>query len=190
MTLIIRPYSYQNLYKFICYIFLLIIPDMLFCQSTRINDSIVIGRYFEGGIVFYIDETGQHGLIVTDKDISSKSEFGCPEMEVYANSMDNGQINTYLINKNCGISSAASQCINLTLNGYDDWYLPSIDELVLLYKAPVLEGSLEIGIYWSSTECKSCDRQYVSWALDVKSGGKRITSYKDKEFHVRAVRKF
>jgi hypothetical protein len=49
---------------------------------------------------------------------------------------------------------AASVCYDLVLNGYDDWYLPSLGELHLMYFSltPLNLGSFSSPLWWSSTE--------------------------------------
>lgn len=49
----------------------------------------------------------------------------------------------------------AKICLDLEYNGFDDWYLPSIDELSLLYENLFYSGLCEYeqySVYWSSTE--------------------------------------
>ena len=59
-------------------------------------------------------------------------------------------------------------CYDLSLNGYNDWYLPSVYQLGFLIKLNLLKG----GEYWSSTEYDSVSaesrrydgyRQLVCW---------------------------
>ena len=59
-----------------------------------------MGDYAEGGIVYYVDETGQHGLVVSD------------------------------IIANVPHSHVSEHVNNFNSNGaYQDWYFPSIEEL-------------------------------------------------------------
>jgi len=160
-------------------------PDQI--QS---RDTLHIGKYFAGGIIYYIDGTGRHGLIVSANDLPEKMPFGCPDREVFANSLSDGTVNTILINKYCGTETAADRCSRYDAEGYKDWYLPSIDELALLFKSQLPPGLFTGDIYWSSTECRDCRRKFVSWVLDFKNAGERVTMYKEKKAHVRAIRKF
>lgn len=51
-------------------------------------------------------------------------------------SFTDGWSNTHaLVNSPYGIHYAALFCRGLNINGYDDWYLPSRDELEILYRA-------------------------------------------------------
>ena len=124
-----------------------------------------IGQLSGGGIVFWVDHTGQHGLIASLIDLSQSAQWSAIYSVTGAVSTWNGQANTALIS---GISPAAQLC-NSYLNSidygtgtYDDWYLPAIDELSLMYHARYIlnkniEGVSGANIlananYWSSTE--------------------------------------
>ncbi len=47
---------------------------------------------------------------------------------------------------------AAKYCADLYANGYSDWYLPAVDELVILYNNLSASANFEAADYWSSTE--------------------------------------
>jgi hypothetical protein len=51
-----------------------------------------------------------------------------------------------------GYTYAALLCANYTGKGYDDWFLPSKDELYLLYQQKTVVGGFVRGAYWSSSE--------------------------------------
>jgi len=148
-----------------------------------------IGDHFGGGIIFYLDETGQHGKIVTEINLSSKLRYGCPDMFVYSDSPFDGEINTILITKNCGEETAASVCSGLSLGGYDNWYLPSIFELELVYKTLFNKLHFSTGYYWSSTECKECNFPR-SWGMKFDNQGKKVTIDRSRTLYVRGIRKF
>ena len=65
----------------------------------------------------------------------------------------NGEFNTQLIyDNNSVIDSSAKACLNFidSLEGYNDYYLPSIDEILAVYNAGYIESDEEF--IWSSTE--------------------------------------
>ena len=73
--------------------------------------------------------------------------------------LGDGHINTINIVINDPASdTAADRCVNYSINNggiiFDDWYLPSDDELILMYSVLYLNGLGDfIGdIYWSSSE--------------------------------------
>ena len=80
---------------------------------------------------------------------------------------------------------AAKLCDDYTLNGYDDWFLPSIEELRYMYENL---KSKSIGTwsddYWASTEYSGS----YSWDYDF-NGGDVSSSYRY-NLYVRAVRAF
>jgi len=49
------------------------------------------------------------------------------------------------------IEIAATYCNTLNINGYNDWYLPSIDELIAL-KNNLINRVFKYNLYWSSSQ--------------------------------------
>ncbi|HOZ52839.1 MAG TPA: hypothetical protein PLU17_13330 [Chitinophagaceae bacterium] len=98
-----------------------------------------IGEYFEGGIIFHLykENNIEHGLIVSLNDIQG----GVPWSNVNnvligssAQSSWDGESNTNAIVNQAGhTNSAALSCKNYQTGIYDDWYLPSVDEIVMVY---------------------------------------------------------
>jgi len=84
-------------------------------------------------------------------------------------------------------SYAAKLCDDLIINGIGDWFLPSNDELDLIYKNIVLKGiaGIETFNYWSSTEYDATNAYY-----DKFGGGILIYNGKNVSNRVRAVRAF
>ena len=100
-----------------------------------------------------------------------------------------GQANTTAIVTSQGAGSyAAKLCDDLVIGEYSDWFLPSRDELNLMYtnlKAAMVVGDGEDIFYWSSSESSDND----AWALGFKYG----TPYgfdKGGSWRVRAVRAY
>lgn len=79
-----------------------------------------------------------------------------------------GQENTERILKKTGkTNSAANACSDYKLNGYDDWFLPSIDELKAMYNYLEANGVyFSNTVYWSSSEYSST----FTWCLDFNNG--------------------
>jgi len=66
-----------------------------------------------------------------------------------ANDTATGEFNSQLISASQGASGSANDvCQTHVSGGYNDWYLPSNDELELCFEAGVLSAT----DYWSSTE--------------------------------------
>jgi len=99
-----------------------------------------------------------------------------------------GSANTATIISQQGAGNyAASLCKNQVLGGYDDWFLPSIDELGLMYTNLKVNsrGSFASAWYWSSSE-------YDAGAALLQDffDGNQLGNVKDDAYFVRAVRAF
>ena len=114
-------------------------------NEDSINNIITqyeIGDFVEGGIVFYIDETAEHGLVVTNDDFEGVYEWGCYGENVVITNQNTGigsglENTQAIINQGCQTSNqsltAAQASLNAGINSYNDWYLPSRDELYYMY---------------------------------------------------------
>ncbi len=81
---------------------------------------------------------------------------------------------------------AAERARNTTYGGYDDWFLPSKDELNQMYIQLSIIGGFVGVYYWSSSE----DDSDSAWDQDF-SYGIRSADWKDNDFNrVRLVRAF
>lgn len=83
---------------------------------------------------------------------------------------------------------AAKLCYDLAEGGYSDWFLPSKDELNLMYENLHLKGfgSFEPYLYWSSSEF-SADGVWYQYFVD---GSQKDSIYKTTYMTVRAIRAF
>jgi uncharacterized protein (TIGR02145 family) len=118
------------------------------------SSGFFLGQSYGGGIIFYIDSTGQHGLIAANV-VQSAAEWGCYGTVTWAQEwgIGKGQSNTTTILSHCNTPGIAAQvCDALVLNGYSDWYLPSIYELQELCLQKNLFGGFPNQTFWSSTE--------------------------------------
>ncbi len=163
------------------------------CQTDNISPH-KLGDHFGGGIVFYIDETGNHGLIVALQDQSMGVYWAnTKSLEIIANcfNMSEGFENTHKIIEEYGTDNAAGICDTLTLGGFTDWYLPSIKELSLMFKELILIGGFTMSSYWSSTEAKHRKGwATTAWGVHFGNGGKEFVAEKKKRFRVRPIRRF
>lgn len=135
--------------------------------STKENGSapkLIIGQEYQGGVIFYIDVTGQHGLIVSHADITAS--WGCENISVngaIGMEVGRGEKNTKDIVLGCSQSGiAAKLCENLATDGYSDWYLPSRDELLQLHlqKAKLTKIFLPAENFWSSSQYSGASAWY------------------------------
>jgi len=153
------------------------------------TSPIVNGSSYAGGIVFYVDSTGQHGLVCAPSD-QGTFPWRCFGTDIVGTStaLGTGQANTNLILAGCSQRPiAASVCDDLVLNGYSDWYLPSRDELQLMYSNLRNQGigGFSNNFYWSSSQGSPSD----AWGMDFSVG---VVGSLDKNNYsqVRAVRAF
>ena len=73
------------------------------------------------------------------------------------------------------------------MNGYSDWYLPSLDELSKLYLNRVAIGGFASSFYWSSSEIAANSSVYTYFGEGPTTA---IWVFKSGSFNVRAVRAF
>ncbi|MCU0378384.1 MAG: DUF1566 domain-containing protein [Bacteroidales bacterium] len=150
-----------------------------------------IGQIYGGGIIFYVDGTGQHGLIASAADQSTSitwynGEFIITNATGTATGTGNSNTNIIVAAQGEG-EYAAKICEGLDLNDYSDWFLPSMDELNAMYvnlKAAGVGGFAD-NYYFSSTE----------WGIWQAMGqnfsdGAQLSLYKHSPFYVRAIRAF
>jgi Protein of unknown function (DUF1566) len=151
-----------------------------------------IGESYGGGIVFYIDTTGQHGLIKATTDQSTGIRWFAGSNKntmAFANGVGAGRANTVMIidNQNLGDGAtyAARICNEYTGGNFGDWYLPSIYELNLMYQNITTAGGFTSTYYWSSSESGSSSAYVLNFG-----GGSQLTFGKDGVDYVRAIRQF
>lgn len=81
--------------------------------------------------------------------------------------------------------TAADYCANLVLNGYDDWFLPSREELIKIWvNRDLIGGFSNTSGYWSSSETTN---QSYAWNVDF-STGLPFSHGKANQYLVRPVR--
>lgn len=84
-----------------------------------------------------------------------------------------GNQNTIDIMAGCATAGIAARiCGDLVLNGYSDWYLPSIDELNKLYINREALGGFSINYYWSSSEAGGNS----AWNMSLLSGAQQVSN--------------
>jgi hypothetical protein len=155
-----------------------------------------IGDIAQGGIIFYIDESGEHGLAADTVDLSTGIKWYAGTFGVTQAKGDGpfaGEVNTAIIISSHvaigddGSTYAARLCAELQKRGFGDWYLPSKEELNLMYTNLYMAGlgGFASMVYWSSTENDS----NTVWTQSFLSGN-QVNVNKVNGFRVRAGRAF
>ncbi|MDB5284669.1 MAG: hypothetical protein JWO06_3744 [Bacteroidota bacterium] len=157
------------------------------------DGSHYIGELYAGGIVFYIDSTGQHGLVAATSDQNAGIAWDNGNnisTGATGTAIGSGASNTAAIITAQGAGAyAATACTSITLGGYNDWFLPSKDELNQMYvnlANPGIGGFASF-TYWSSSESTNFNAwfQYLT-----PNTGAQQTQFKVTQAHVRAARAF
>jgi hypothetical protein len=191
---------------------LLSVPYALYAKSAGTvsgggsggNFTHYIGEQFGGGVIFHLFKDAQgveHGLIVDKTDLSTNQVWSNRDTSLIgasAQSSWDGLSNSNAIVGQAGhTSSAAALCLNSTNSGQSDWYLPSIQELNMLWNnyytvarsISQIAGATQLGnnsYYWSSSE----DYANSAWNFSFYDGGANDYANKNGPNYVRAVRAF
>jgi hypothetical protein len=190
---------------------LLSVPYAQFAAKAGNGFSHYIGEYFGGGVIFHLwkDSLGvEHGLVVDKTDLSTGSNWSnilITLVGISAQSSWDGLSNSNAIVAQVGhTNSAAALCLNSTNGGQSDWYLPSIDELLILWnnrfivnkRLATISGSSTmppLANYWSSTEGYSDLSWYIgstsSSAFGTSGNSQLIWKFTSSNY-VRAIRSF
>ena len=135
-----------------------------------------------GGIVFYITDGGLHGLEAAPENINVGAgvyTWGCyltSLTDAQNTAVGTGAANTVAIVANCSeINIAAKMAYAYIFNNYTDWYLPSKDELNLLYEQQDVVGgfanitNIAYNLYWSSSD----NGIYNAWNQNFTDGNQQ-----------------
>jgi len=166
-------------------------PDIAF--TTLSSTSLSIGDIYQGGIIFFLNGTypNQHGLVCAQNDQGTSVPWYSQSYIYYgttSTAIGSGQTNTSSLVSILGNGNyAAKFCDDLVLNGFNDWFLPSRDELGLMYSHLKNNGfgNFTNSSYWSSSEC-----DYLNAYAQYFSSGRQSCNNKIHSYSIRAVRVF
>jgi hypothetical protein len=180
-------------------------------NNTRISLTYAIGDTGPaGGFVFYVTDDGLHGLEAAPEDIGGNSPsgtlipWGCASVELTGmneTGIGSGEHNTSQRDLCDDSTTAAKSAAAYVHNGYTDWFLPSKDELNLMWfnladtdgfgdNSGVDDagnpGDFASYYYWSSSQFDSNYAWDQSFGDGFQGGG----NGKGDALRVRAVRAF
>ena len=156
-----------------------------------------IGESYGGGIVFYVYDGGQHGLIAATADQGAGIQWyngtnrytGTTGDGLNAGAMNTAMIVATQMADNQTGNFAAKVCADYSVTvgdvTYGDWYLPSKYELNLLYLQKNVVSGFVPDYYWSSTEYSSSN----AWS-EYFGSSDQYTDSKTYTNRVRAIRAF
>jgi hypothetical protein len=155
-----------------------------------------------GGIVFFKKGNSKDGwryLEVAPPGTEFSAPWGFFENGVYGPDgfvtelgLGAGRLNTHTIIARMDASnrtgSAAQIVRRLSVGGYDDWYIPSKEEMELIWYALAIKGvgGFSRAPYWTSSQS---DYPYV-WFFDFRDGRQYYNGNKPSIMRVRAIRAF
>ena len=193
-----------------------LILGILFIASCKKEETVelesgptpvTIGDFRNGGVVFYIDSNDNtHGLVCAISNQSTGIQwYNGIDTTTGAQgiAIGTGTANTTAIINSQGATAtdyAAGLAKAYTGGGYNDWFLPSQEELQELYKYKSIIDSSSIAnggsgfvnneLYWSSTEYDQDDTQAIWQYFDPNGTGGTGFSSKDNTYYIRAIRAF
>lgn len=147
------------------------------------------GTDFGGGYVFYNDGNA-HGLISAKENQSTSCQWDWSTSIYISGTMKTigtGSTNTDIIILKRGTGGAAGVARSCSDGGYHDWFLPSLDELSLMYSNLKHYGIGNFGSngYWSSSEYDFGN----AWGMNFGTGSQGYCN-KTGAIYIRAVRAF
>ena len=162
--------------------------------NSGATPTYTIGQSALGGKIAYINgggSTGTSGLVITDANVSNNAEWGCLGTLIAGTStaFGTGAANTALIMAGCAQAGIAARlCGDLVQGGYDDWYLPSRDELVAICPNRAAIGGFQTRNYWTSSQSNFLNALVVNFsaAAACQFGPNNTNS----NYSVRAIRSF
>lgn len=153
-----------------------------------------------GGIIFYENphaaRDGWHYLEAMPFDQTLGAKWGCFRRLIdgaRGTAIGAGRQNTADMVASCtDADTAARLCAGLTFNGVSGWFLPSRDELLLMYRnlkaaglGSFLDGAMPDNVsYWTSSQ----DTADMSTHIDFADAGRVHSDDKDFPRRVRAIR--
>lgn len=156
--------------------------------TTAPTPTLALGQKYAGGNIIYLDGSGEHGL--TASDYINNASWGCFGTLIGNGAQNSaigyGQSNTQAIINGCQQPYYAASSCTMISGNYFDWYLPTVEELRLVFQHLIDENvpGFSTYEYWTSTEYDA----FKAYFLDSSTGQK--TGNKDDYKYVIGIRNF
>jgi hypothetical protein len=170
----------------------------IYGNQVTYTTGVDIGLGTGGGIIFFVDNTGQHGLVAALTDQGTRIPWAPGNLyttATTATSSSDGAANTTKIISKYGNSGsyAAKLCRDYKGGGFTDWYLPASNQLDYMKTQQDLIGGFPSPVfltnyfYWSSTE----NNYFRAWRHDTNPNYFLVDAIeKNTLCSVRAIRAF
>jgi hypothetical protein len=169
---------------------------MIFQNTLIGNQTIGVGNYYQGGYIVYYNPVTKGGLIVSPTDLSGSQ---CAwETQPYqtistTNTYGSGQANTTNILASSSPTPAAELCNDYVNEGYNDWFLPNQNEMLLVWDAynsgrlnrANIRGYIDYPpgtsptLYWTSYSQNFSTAQFVDFAKPSSYANQTGNGFRD-----------
>ena len=192
-----------SLFIFVCTSFNFQIIERCSMKQSDPLEKLSVGMVAFGGVIFYLDKSGKHGMVVSLENIGGdlmKYKWGCHGVTIEgANGikLGSGRINTLAISTTCDEEfNAAQVCLDYQIDEFKDWYLPSLVELEKIATNLGEESgftklaNFDNCFYLSSSQLKNKKHKMnYAWAVNLYEN-ETSTSFKSNKHKIRAIRNF
>ena len=171
-----------------------------YSDDMEFTPELGVGEAYGGGFIIYLDDSREHGLIAAEIDQSAgiiwDNGSNCKKTNITATTIGSGQSNTTRLVSILGLGDyPAKICDELVLNGFSDWFLPSLQEFDHLQKSlKVFERKYNLNgqFYWTSSEAIASEstQSCYAWVQNIYTREQRTWEKANNTPYVRAVRAF
>lgn len=174
--------------------------DKTFSGGISISSKLRLGDEYQGGKIYKLNSDGQSGLICSLKDLENtyasivnrERVAWAKSNKLLGTSLDNGKENTLLMALNSTNTDEAGYYFRngYSYDGYNDWYIPSFEELKLLKANKDYVGNFSTltdwnGIYWSSSELGETRAYMLNFNVLMLENREKYSLFK-----IRPIRQF